>query len=59
MSLLAGSDPVLYLSIGVCVGAVARLTALVIALRGTSPHERPAIIRALAEFFRLRRDRRR
>jgi hypothetical protein len=37
----------------VAFGAVVRLVALVIALRGTSPSERPVIISAMAEFFRV------
>jgi hypothetical protein len=41
------------LASAVVASTVVRLMSLVIALRGTAPRERPAIIRALAEFFRV------
>jgi hypothetical protein len=46
---------------GIAVGAAtaSRIIALLIALRGTKPDERAAIIRALAEFFKFRIGRRR
>lgn len=49
---LPGVGPVMFGGV-VAFGAVVRLVALVIALRGTSPSERPAIISAMAEFFRV------
>ncbi|SDN67196.1 hypothetical protein [Allokutzneria albata] len=52
MSLLPSVDPLLVVGL-VFLPALARLAGLAIALRGTAPRERPAIIRALAEFFRL------
>ena len=55
---LVGIDPVVVGGI-VAFGAVVRLVALTIALRGASPGERPAIIRALAEFFHVLPRRRR
>jgi hypothetical protein len=53
-----GFDPVVVGGI-VAFGAVVRLVALIIALRGAAPGERPAIIRALAEFFHVLPRRRR
>ncbi|MGW0520635.1 hypothetical protein [Crossiella sp. NPDC003009] len=50
--------PVLVIVTAVVTG-VCRLIALGIALRGADPADRPAIIRALAEFFRALPRRRR
>lgn len=59
MGFLAGTDPVVCVSVAVGVGSAARLVALAIALRGAAPSERPAIIRAMADLFRVRIGRRR
>ncbi|MBE1502291.1 hypothetical protein H4696_009391 [Amycolatopsis lexingtonensis] len=52
MYVLSGTDPVLVVGLALLAPAV-RVIALVVALRGTDPRDRPAIIRALAELFRL------
>lgn len=53
MALLGESASTWWLG-GIVVGSLLiRLLALVVALRGTVPAERPAIIRALGELFRF------
>jgi hypothetical protein len=58
VSVLSGIDPLVFV-VGVVIVPVCRLVGLLIALRGTDPGDRPAIIRALAELFRATRSRRR
>ncbi|MFJ8910485.1 hypothetical protein [Amycolatopsis sp. NPDC102389] len=53
------SEHVLWVGGAVFGGLVTRLLALLIALRGTKPGERPAIIRALGDLFRVLPRRRR
>ncbi len=52
-SVAVSPEHVLWLGGAVVGGLLTRLLALLIALRGSSPSERPAIIRALGDFFRI------
>ncbi|WP_284742085.1 hypothetical protein [Amycolatopsis sp. RTGN1] len=52
MSVLSDANPFLVVGL-VLLGPVVRIIALAIALRGTDPRDRPAIIKALAELFRV------
>lgn len=58
MSVLSGLDPLLVAGLAV-LGPDVRVVALAVALRGTDPRDRPAIIKALAELFRVFPPRRR
>jgi hypothetical protein len=58
VGLLSSIDPVT-LIIAIAIVPLSRLIGLVIALRGAKPCQRPAIIRALAELFRVMPPRRR
>ncbi|MET8012872.1 hypothetical protein ABZU86_13500 [Streptomyces sp. NPDC005271] len=58
MGFLSSIDPLVFL-VAVAIAPVSRLISLVITLRGAAPGERPAIIRALADFFRVLPTRRR
>jgi hypothetical protein len=58
MNVLSSIDP-LTLIIAMAVAPLSRLIGLMIALRGTKPCHRPAIIRALAELFPAMSPRRR
>lgn len=58
MGTLTGIDPLTLLGVAATAAAI-RVVALVVALRGTAPSDRPAIIRALAELFRVLPRRRR
>ncbi|MFI5606091.1 hypothetical protein [Amycolatopsis sp. NPDC051903] len=53
MSVLGESAATWWLGGVIAASLLIRLLALVVALRGTKPQERPAIIRALGELFRL------
>jgi hypothetical protein len=52
MGILTGADLLTLLGVA-AVGATIRLIGLVIALRGAAPSERPAIIRALGDYFHI------
>ncbi|MFE9613539.1 hypothetical protein ACQ4WX_46135 [Streptomyces lasalocidi] len=58
MGFLSSIDPLVFIVV-VAIAPVIRLISLVVTLRGTTPSERPAIIRALADFFRVLPTRRR
>jgi hypothetical protein len=58
VDVLSSIDPVT-LIVAMAVAPLSRLIGLVIALRGAEPYQRPAIIRALAELFRVMPPRRR
>jgi hypothetical protein len=58
VGVLSNIDPVT-LIVAMAVVPLSRLIGLVIALRGAEPSQRPAIIRALAELFRVIPPRRR
>lgn len=52
-AVVASSEHVLWVGGALLGGFLTRLLALLIALRGTKPGERPAIIRALGDLFRV------
>jgi hypothetical protein len=52
VGILSSIDPIT-LIVGIAIVPLSRLIGLVIALRGAEPYQRPAIIRALAELFRV------
>ncbi|HKR50967.1 MAG TPA: hypothetical protein VJT72_15560 [Pseudonocardiaceae bacterium] len=53
MDTVRSIDPYVLATVVTAGAAVVRLIILVVALRGTTPRERPAIIRALADFFHV------